>query len=376
MQLKRLCVDGVRNLQQVDLEFNAGRSDADLGDDRVSSSHLNLVLGANGSGKSSLLESIHLLAHGRSFRSGAPDDLVQRGASGLDIHSHWSVGTGQSQRLGMSRRDRSWHLRVNDADVASLAEFVQHSAAVAVTPDSQLLVTGPAEWRRRHLDWLLFHVEHEFLDHWRRYQRALKQRNLVLRSHGDSESLAAWEAQMASAGEAVSRFRAQALALLEQQFRQLAGLLIPSLAVDGLLFRPGWPSALSLAEALAAGRESDQERGFSQRGPHRADWRLRFADGLDQDQLSRGQAKLVAICCLLAQVKVFHAQRGIWPVMLVDDLASELDPEHQVRLLGWLAQTQAQIFITGTELQPRWPDRMIAAAARFHVEQGRVTRLL
>ncbi len=361
MRLTRLQLDRLRNLQQVDLTLEPG---------------LNLVLGANGSGKSSLLEGIHVLAHGRSFRSASADELIQRGADGFDIHSRWLGPDGRELRLGMARRDGTWLLRVNEDDVGNVGAFVQHSAAVAITPDSQLLVTGPAEGRRRYLDWLLFHVEHAFLASWRRYQRALRQRNLLLRSGGDDRSLDAWEAQMAEAGDLVSSHRRDALALLEVQFISLVGLLVPSLTVSGLAFRPGWPADLGLLDALAQGRDSDRERGFSQRGPHRADWRVRFADGLDQDQLSRGQAKLVAVCCLLAQCLVFQGVCGRWPVILLDDLASELDRNHQDLLLAWLDQSGAQRFVTSTELQPGWPAPLVASAARFHVEQGRVVRLL
>ena len=97
---------------------------------------------------------------------------------------------------------------------------------------------------------------------------------------------------------------------------------------------------------------------------------------MDQDQLSRGQAKLVAICCLLAQCRVFRELRGYWPVILLDDLASELDRQHQALLLDWLSDSGAQRLVTGTELQPGWPKDLVQVAARFHVEQGRVVRLL
>lgn len=361
VRLTRLDIDRLRNLKQVQLDPGPG---------------LNLLLGANGSGKSSLLEGIHVLAHGRSFRAGSADDLIQRGQSGFDIHSQWQLGEQPTARLGMARRDRLWLLRLNDADVANLGSFVRHCAAVAITPDSQLLITGPAEGRRRYLDWLLFHVEHEFLDGWRRYQRALRQRNLLLRRAADAASLDAWEAQMASAGELVNMFRRHALSRVEEQFKSLMTALVPSLGEATLLFRPGWPTDLSLEDALRQGRDSDRERGFSQRGPHRCDWRVRLVEGVDQDQLSRGQAKLVAICCLLAQTRVFQARRGHWPVILLDDLASELDQAHQELLLGWLDGTPAQRFVTSTELRPGWPGHLLASAARFHVEQGRVTPLL
>lgn len=339
---------------------------------------VNLLLGANGAGKTSLVEGLHVLSHGRSFRTGQIDALVGRGRTGFDLFADVLHGPGERRlALGMARHDGGWRLRDRGEPVATLVDFVRLLPVVTAEPESHLVVTGAAEGRRRYLDWLLFHVEPEFLQLWRRYLRALRQRNAALRSGsaGDAD-LAPWESELASSGVAMDAARQASLASLEPAIAELMKRFLPDQALVGLRYRQGWPTGLSLADALVEGRGSDRERGFTQRGPHRSDWRLVLADGGTQTQLSRGQAKLAALACLLGQAVHFQGRQGVWPILVVDDLGSELDAGRQALLLDWLVNTGAQVFITATSDGPGWHDHLPPDHRRFHVEQGRVTPLL
>jgi len=128
----------------------------------------------------------------------------------------------------------------------------------------------------------------------------------------------------------------------------------------------------ALADALLVARDRDRAAGHTTVGPHRADWRLGFAGKPTGEALSRGQAKLAALGCLMTQAEDCAAARdGDWPVVLLDDLASELDRDHQARMLAFLRERQAQVFITGTEPPPHWP---VAGMTVFHVEHGAIAR--
>src|SRR5690606_2696190 len=128
---------------------------------------------------------------------------------------------------------------------------------------------------------------------------------------------------------------------------------------------------LSRAEARRLARDRDLAAGSAAVGPHRADWRIEHVRRPAGETLSRGQAKLTALACLLAQAGDFAAQRGHWPVFLLDDLTAELDRGHQERLLARLRASGAQVFVTGTE-PPAGLDATGWVPAVFHVEQGRV----
>ncbi|MGB6144699.1 MAG: DNA replication and repair protein RecF, partial [Rhodanobacter sp.] len=149
--------------------------------------------------------------------------------------------------------------------------------------------------------------------------------------------------------------------------------LLPELGAMELRYRRGWSDELPLADQLATQRGRDQARGHTSLGPHRADWTLSFERAPLREHLSRGQEKLAALACVLAQATLYAQEHGDWPVVCLDDLASELDQSHQAAVVAELQDVHAQVLLTGTELPPA----LQATSARvFHVEQGQIARLL
>lgn len=334
---------------------------------------LNLLVGDNGAGKTSVLEAIHLLAYGRSFRGRVRDGLVATGAPALEVHARWQEeASGRERRVGLRHGGQAWEGRLDGQPAPHLGELCAALAAVSFEPGSHALVGSGGEPRRRYVDWGLFHVEPGFLSLWRRYARALKQRNSLLKQRGRAEQLDAWDHELAEAGEPMTRLREDYLARLQPVLADLSAELAPALGLASLSFQPGWRrEQVSLADALLLARERDLQAGFTSVGPHRADWRLHHAALPNGEALSRGQAKLTALACVLAQAEHHVALRGEWPLVLLDDLASELDRAHQRRVLARLAAGGAQVFLTGTE-PPAAPAPDQYEYAMFHVEHGSV----
>jgi len=349
---------------------------------------LNLITGDNGAGKTSVLEGLHLMAYGRSFRGRVRDGLVQAGAPALEVFVEWRevgrqhlrAGTGgvaaaaavyaRARKAGLRHNGQEWTGRLDGASVGHLGELCAALAVVSFDPGSHALVSGGGEPRRRYLDWGLFHVEQEFLPLWRRYSRALKQRNALLKARARDAQLDAWDAELADTGETITRQRQGYLEALQPYYARLIGDLAPALGAGELHYQPGWRrEALSLADALLVARERDLQAGHTSVGPHRADWSLGFANLPGREALSRGQAKLVALAALLAQAEHHAVVQGEWPVVALDDLASELDRHHQRRVLQHLLGCGAQVFVTGTEM-PRGLAGLEAPSTLFHVEQG------
>lgn len=357
MRIERLDIRGLRSLEAVSLRPAPG---------------LNLLLGDNGAGKTSVLEAMHLLAYGRSFRGRVRDGLIRTGAEAVEVFAEWTEGTSHSTRkAGLRHQGQAWEGRLDGEKVAHLGELCAALMVVSIEPGSHALVSGGGEPRRRFADWGLFHVEPEFLGVWRRYARTLKQRNALLKARAPGTQLEAWDRELAQSGEDLHRRRAAYLARLETEVAAVAPELVPVLGRPTLEYQPGWRlSELPLADALLVAQDRDRSLGYTSVGPHRADWRLRFAALPNAEPLSRGQAKLAAICCLLAQARDCAARRGEWPVVALDDLAAELDSRHQERVLATLLGTGAQLFITGTEAPRATLDR---PAMMFHVEHGRIT---
>jgi DNA replication and repair protein RecF len=358
MRVSRLDIAGLRRFERVSLAPGPG---------------LNLLTGDNGAGKTSVLEALHLMAYGRSFRGRVRDGLIRTGAVAVEVFVEWEeAASGRTRKAGMRHGGHTWEGRLDGTAVSHLGELCAALAVVTFEPGSHVLVTGGGEARRRLLDWGLFHVEPAFLPVWRRYARALKQRNALLKARARDAELDAWDRELADAGEPVTRHRQDYLEQLQPLLQATAADLLPVAGAATLDFHPGWRrDELPLADALLSGRDRDRAAGFTSTGPHRADWRVAYAAFPGREALSRGQAKLTALALLLAQAELHAAQRGEWPIMALDDLASELDRAHQARVLAKLQASGAQVFITGTEAPAGLTDNR-SGVARFHVEHGQI----
>lgn len=356
MRITRLTVERLRCLSAVDLRPGPG---------------LNFIIGPNGSGKTSLLEAVHLLAYGRSFRGRVRDGLIRSGQESLEVFAEWDESPMAGQRkVGLRHNGQTWTGRLDGDTVDQLGELCAALAAVTFEPGSHALVSGTSDARRRYLDWGLFHVEPDFLPLWRRYARALKQRNALLKHRRGGDELDLWDAELASAGEPLQARRQRYVERLQPRLAALSEELQPELGACALQLKPGWRrEELSLADALLLARDRDLAAGFTSLGPHRADWRIEHAARPRQEALSRGQGKLAALACLLAQADDFALERGHWPVLLLDDLASELDAHHQRRLLERLMASNVQAFITATQQPVSIADENFEM---FHVEHGNV----
>jgi len=360
MQIRRIVLQQLRRFDAVELRPQPG---------------LNLLTGDNGAGKTSVLEALHLMAYGRSFRGRVRDGLVQQGRDALEVFVEWDELQGDHgpvrRKAGLSHSGHEWKGRLDGEDVSQLGTLCAALAVVTFEPGSHALVSGGGEPRRRFLDWGLFHVEHDFLNLWRRYSRALKQRNALLKQGGSPRMLDTWDHELAEAGEPLTGRRQQYLDRLQDRAVAVAADVAPQLGIEGLMLSPGWRRhEFSLADALLLSRDRDRQAGYTSVGPHRADWSVQFSAIHGREALSRGQAKLTALACLLAQAEDYAAQRGHWPVIALDDLASELDRTHQARVIGRLLKAPAQLFLTATETPSALQNGV--PITRFHVEHGQI----
>lgn len=329
-----------------------------------------LISGENASGKTSLLEAIFFLGRGRSFRTGRAERIIREGADSFQVVG--DVVSDRRHRLGVLRERKGARWRLDGEDLRRMAEIASVFPVLAVDTGAQAMVEGGPEYRRRFLDWGLFHVEQGFMPAWRRFRQALSQRNGALRTRANDRMLASWDSLVAESGEALHRFREAQVARLRPVFSEMAQLGL-GVSEASLVYQPGWRQGESLLEMLSRNRDSERKMGHTLSGPHRAELVLTVDGQPARERVSRGQQKMLAACLLLAGARVFEERKDRGVVVLVDDLPSELDREHAARLTELLGRLRGQCFITGIE-----QDRLLASAPEgsqmFHVEQGQLFR--
>lgn len=326
---------------------------------------LNLIHGANGSGKTSVLEAAFLAGRGRSFRTRHTEALIARGSQALQVFAQTA---DPGHRIGFEyRRDEAYTARLDGSDVRSLAELPKAFFVEAIDPEVHRLVEGAPGERRRWLDWGVFHVEQSFLDSWLRFSRALRQRNAALKQEHDPRT---WDTAVAENGEQVAQARSLWFESVKPHLNETIHRLV---GVDvELSYLRGWSADRSLAEALADGLERDRARGSTLAGPQRADVQLRVQGRAARDSLSRGQQKLVAAAMVLALLQRLRDAEQAPPTLLLDDPAAELDAHRLGLLVDLVAELRCQLIITS--LDPAL--RLFGAPEReFHVEQGALRQI-
>ena len=353
MSLQELRVHDLRCIGSAELEF---------------APRLNLIAGPNGSGKTSILEAIHLLGRGRSFRTRNTDRLIRRGQTRLEVYGRTSDPVPHDLGVGCDR-DSGVGARIDRRPVDSLAELSSLLPLQLIDPGIHRLVEEGPLHRRRWVDWGVFHVEPGFIRTWGDYVRALKQRNAALKQGLSTDP---WDPELARLGETLAVSRQTLLEALHPEWEAICGRLLGGLALDWSFHR-GWSQEHSLSESLTLHRARDRERGTTGVGPHRFDVALKVDGRLAREVLSRGQQKLLGVSMPLAMARLaarsFSARR---PILLLDDPAAELDRDRTRLLIDEMADFSCQLIVTSLDAnRPEFgpPERA------FHVEQGRVITL-
>jgi len=328
----------------------------------------NLIFGANACGKTSILEAIAYLGRGRSFRGAGSKELIRHGRGKFVLFGR---ATERQRRitLGVSNGKTGIEIHVNGARQRGAASLATAFTLQIVEPEVHKLVAGGPEERRRYLDWIAFHVEPGYLEKWRRFRRALRQRNAALRSGSNGKTIRSWNQEYLLSAAPLHASRVAAVELVRNVLKATGEQLLG--AEVGVSYQQGWRQELSLEEALEGALLRDREQGLTHTGPHRGELVLRIEERLAKRLVSRGQQKLLACALVLGSVKAAQQRLGQALVLLLDDPAAELDEDSLRRLMSCVSGLGCQVIATaltadGGLFQP--------SAALFHVEQGAITR--
>jgi len=352
MALRRMQVTDFRCLHQVDISLDP---------------RFTLISGPNASGKTSLLEAIYVLGRGRSFRTARLEHVIRAGADRMMVFGEADIGD-RRVTLGIEGSAAGVRARLGGERVGSLADLASALPVQIIDPEVHRLIEEGPSHRRRLLDWGVFHVEHDFVRHWQKYQQVLRQRNAALRAGQAAAVVSAWDGDLVRYGQAISDARERYVAVLAPVAQVLsADLLGLELSLG---YRSGWPREWSFQEALSRSWSKDQEAGATQVGPQRAELAIRIDGHLAKDRISRGQQKLLAAALLLSQIRLLPTGSEVRPTLLLDDPAAELDAR---RLGGLIRSVQAQplqLVITTLHEELAEVADFGPPARRYRIEQG------
>ncbi|MCG8708480.1 DNA replication/repair protein RecF [Brenneria sp. 4F2] len=356
MALTRLLIKDFRNIEAADLALAPG---------------FNFLVGANGSGKTSVLEAIYTLGHGRAFRSVQAARVIRHEQPEFVLHGRID-GLERERSVGLSKnRQGDGKVRIDGSDGHKVAELAQLLPIQLITPEGFTLLNGGPKYRRAFLDWGCFHNEPGFFSAWSNMKRLLRQRNAALRQVSQYGQLRAWDQELVPLAERISEWRAQYSTAIAEDIAATCTQFLPEFALS-FAFQRGWDKESDYAELLERQFERDRMLGYTSLGPHKADFRIRASGVAVEDMLSRGQLKLLMCALRLAQGEFLTRQNGLRCLYLIDDFASELDSTRRRLLAERLKATRAQVFVSAIGAE-QIADMIGENGKMFRVEQGKIT---
>lgn len=359
MSLSHLSLKYFRNIEALTLEPVNG---------------VNIIYGENGSGKTSLLEAIYYLSHGKSFRTPKHKSIIQHQQDQFVIHGRKALHD-LSIPIGISKtQSGETNLKIQGKASRKISELAQLMPVQIITPESYSLFFGGPKERRKFLDLGLFHVEHEFFYLWQSFNKVLKQRNALLKSKPQNyfDQIRFWDKEFVRLAEQINKLRMAYISRFKQQFfdKMCAELtLIRDLEIN---FNAGWKDSESLSDALEQNFERDARQGFTSKGPHKADFSFSVAGNSVENTFSRGQLKLLLYALKVTQNSLIESETDKQSILLIDDLPSELGEDTKEKVGQLLAHCSSQIFISSilSESISAVVEPMQRELQMFHVKHG------
>lgn len=358
MPIKRIETYNFRNLDDASLGLSDG---------------INIISGNNGSGKTSILEAINVTCCARSFLGASPRKFLQLEKNSLALRAFISTENSFDTQISFKWLDSSTVLSIGNERISRASLYAQQQPVQAITPISFQVIDQAPELRRKFIDWGVFHVKHEYASLWQNFQRVLLQRNKAIADsvHSDLDS---WNNQFVKLSLSITSSRQhytdQFIEIFDSVLRQLG--FTESVQ---LVFMPGWDQDKDLLSILETSYRNDKQRGFTYYGPQRADLSLKIKGKPVRDICSRGQKKLITYAMYLSQALLQESLGSRTGVLLIDDLPSELDANHQQSVISFLEQLPMQSVLSCIDAE-QLSSQSNKIAKRFHVEQGRVTEVL
>ncbi len=366
MRLENIVLKHFRNYEFQEVIFN---------------SKINVFSGANGQGKTNLLESIYYLAVARSFRTNQEQELVGWGANSFFIRGKFNSNKKPSSVEIGYIENQSHQIKI-DGSIIKRSEYICLNPVVIFSPDDLLLIKEGPALRRRFLNMEGSRLKPLYYNKLRSYHRIVQQRNHLLKEARfniyNPEIMEPWNHSLITIGSALIRMRLALLRKLEQQaqlfFEELTGLTetISLNYVCSFDFKNENELEENFKEKLKADKQLEQKRGYTTVGPHRDDFLVRINGYEAKKYASQGQQRSAVLALKMGEVEMFHLSNGESPIVLLDDVFSEFDQTRRRQLLHFLLQREGQSFITSAAPLAQLLKGLDDKSKIFSVEKGKI----
>lgn len=329
MTLSRILVEDFRNIEQLDVSL---------------SPEFNIICGDNGSGKTSLLEAIYFLSHGRSFRSNSIINLIKYNKNKFTLFSQ--LENTDDNSIGIEKEKKgNGTLKINGNSGKKISELANILPVQLINPEGFTLLTGGPKFRRSFIDWGIFYSQPEFYLTWQKIKKLTQQRNALLKKKCNYVEFTFWDKELANLTTQLSHWRQEYVIMLASEANKLCKIFLPELSIDFSYYR-GWDRNIDYLDYLKNNFKRDLDFGYTYNGSHKADLRIKIGSVAVNEVLSRGQLKLLMCALRLAQGQYLAKVTGKKSIYLIDDFASELDIHRRELLITTLVKTQAQVFVS------------------------------
>ena len=336
MRFLNLRVQNFRNIEFAELDLQASRT---------------FLLGANGQGKSNLLEALGLVTALRSFRTQSMSALPRQGTGAFTAVYELEHDVEGRTELEVQSGKAGRRVSVDGERVSRLGDFIGRFPVVPLSSGDLMLLRGSPGERRRFVDLTLSAIDPQYYHALRNYHRGVAERNRLLKRGGSAAELSAFEAEIAPHAVSVATRRAAGMQRLREVLVAVYANIAEAEEGPELEFKvnTACEDVESVSRMLQDSRKRDQIMGSTQKGPHRDDFNLSLSIGGAKEYASDGQQRGLCVALRIAQARIFQQSLGLAPVLLADDVLGELDPHRKAGF--WRAcPPELQIIATGTEL--------------------------
>ncbi len=329
MILKKLQINNLRCFEQLNVDIGTKNT---------------VIVGGNGSGKTTILEAFSMVCLGKSFISNRSSDIIRKGTEGSSVRAEGLTEKKDLLTIQMRKRKASTEIFLNGLPIQKASDLARTAPAVVIPSHAATLLTEAPDKRRALVDRTMFHVEPEYIEYWKNYRKALRQRNQIIRGRNLKKIHRAWNDQLIFYGEEIDKRRQELVFRLNNELK--SNEVSNFFGELHFKYSPGWERKKGYRLCLGESWEKDERLGYTTVGIHRADLSLCDKSGPIVRKLSGGQSKFLVYCVLLGLAKYIIEKTDKKPLILVDDITAELDDIFVSSIVEMLLQQEGQVVLT------------------------------